>query len=478
MPPVPRIARNAASLLLGDVANRAATFALYAMVARYLGVSDLGQMALSLTLFYIGQVLAVAGLKTLITREVAQDKGRTHAYLVNCSLIVFGASFLSMLVIQAFAWLMQYSTQTASTIFLLSLALIPFALSAVCEGVFQAHEEMRYIAYATVPVHLLKACGAFLVLSAGYGLDQVLMLVVACHIVIMALEWWLVVRKFPPIGVRIDLRFARVLVRSTSTFLAIDGVIALFGSLELLLLSRFANETEVGVFSAAVQVLLPITLVIQNVVASVFPIMCKRFQNADQGLKQITEELVGLLVAVALPTAIGVFCVAEWVLSLLYGDRIQSAATPLRILVWCVLLRAITAALGQLLLASQRERVTLRIVSIDALIDFAVGLILIPHFGVVGAAATALTTRIVDLFQHAVPVARLLPSLTLSRLGWNALLASLCMGLYLALIPGQGPVLTVLSGAVLYTGVIFGLMVWSSGGLRQLRTSSMRLWTE
>ncbi|MBV9171062.1 MAG: oligosaccharide flippase family protein, partial [Chloroflexi bacterium] len=210
-----RIARNAASLLVSDVVNRAATFALYAMVARYLGVFELGQMALALTLFYMGQVLAAAGLKTLITREVAKDKARTPAYVINCSLIVLASSIVSLLLIQVFASVMQYSTYTTWIVFLLSLALMPFALSAVCEGVFQAHEEMRYIAYATVPVNAFKVGGVFLLLSAGYALDRVVILVVMCHVAIMVFEWWLMARRFPLKLMRIDRDFIRTLIRST-----------------------------------------------------------------------------------------------------------------------------------------------------------------------------------------------------------------------------------------------------------------------
>ena len=62
---------NALSILSSDVLNRAASFVLYAMVARHLGAFEFGQMALALSLFYMFQVSAMAGLKVLIVRQVA-----------------------------------------------------------------------------------------------------------------------------------------------------------------------------------------------------------------------------------------------------------------------------------------------------------------------------------------------------------------------------------------------------------------------
>ncbi|TEU13176.1 MAG: hypothetical protein E3J25_06220, partial [Anaerolineales bacterium] len=57
-----RIARNAASILASDIVSRATTFVLYALVARYLGAVEFGQMSLALSMFYTFGVFAGAGL--------------------------------------------------------------------------------------------------------------------------------------------------------------------------------------------------------------------------------------------------------------------------------------------------------------------------------------------------------------------------------------------------------------------------------
>src|SRR3979490_1438697 len=85
---------NALSILTSDVMTRATSFVLYAMVARRLGTFEFGQLSLALSLFYAFQVLAVAGEKTLIVRQVAKDRSQTRMYLVNGCLIVSFASFV------------------------------------------------------------------------------------------------------------------------------------------------------------------------------------------------------------------------------------------------------------------------------------------------------------------------------------------------------------------------------------------------
>ncbi len=96
-----KLMNNALSILASDALNRAATFVLYAMVARFLGEFEFGQMSLALTFFYMFQVLAVAGLKTLVTREVAKNRAETSRYLVMGSLVVVLTSLLTIAVLAA-----------------------------------------------------------------------------------------------------------------------------------------------------------------------------------------------------------------------------------------------------------------------------------------------------------------------------------------------------------------------------------------
>ena len=188
---------NALSILTSDVMNRATSFVLYALVARHLGAHEFGQLALAFTLFYAFQVLAAAGLKTLITREVAKDRSRTGSYFINGSILVVVSSLCSFVALVAFVYVLQYPPDTRRVILLLSLGLLPYAFSAVCEGIFQAWERMHYIACVNVPLNVVKIACAFLLLSGQYGLDAVVLIVVSSLVAIAGIEGWILLRRFP-----------------------------------------------------------------------------------------------------------------------------------------------------------------------------------------------------------------------------------------------------------------------------------------
>lgn len=471
-----RVAGNAASLLASDLVNRAATFVLYALVARNLGAYHFGQLALGFTLFYLFQVLAGAGLKTLITREVAKDRSRTGLYLINGSAVVAVTSLISIATLWLLVAAMGYSEDTAEVIRLLSLGLLPYSLSVVAQSVFQAWERMHYIALANVGVNSAKVGVAFLLLSQGHGLHQLIVLLLIAYISIMVIEWLFLLRLLAVPRAGIDTRFGMSLVRATGPFLGIDGTIAAMTSISVILLSRFADETQVGIFSAASQLMVPVMLFFQSAALSVFPIMCRRFDPNLVSLKRIAGHLIGFLMAVAVPTLILLFFLAEEVLVLLYGQRdFLTSAVALRIMVWNVILVAITTVLGQVLLASLRERVTLRIVAIDALAGLAFGLVLISQFGVIGAAATALLMRVVDFVQHYVAVSRLPSRVSLAGQAWKPAVAGGCMIACIALTAGQSMLLTTIYAGTAYVAVLAVLIIWTAGGIDGLRAVLLKL---
>lgn len=268
----------------------------------------------------------------------------------------------------------------------------------VCEAIFQAWQRMAFIAYANIPANVLKVVLAFIVLQHGYGIPTLVLVLVLAHLVTLLIEWYCLLRflTWPRAG--IDLPFAYTMIRQTIPFLGIDSVAAIWASLNVLLLAVLTNETDVGLYNAATQVLVPAYLVLRSLTASISPVMCRKFDSGLHNLKQIYEYLLELLLAIAVPAAVGIFFLAEPVLLLLYGDEQFVAAMPvLRILAWMLIPLAFTHALGYTLQASLNEHINLRIVMVNTLISLVIGVILIYWFGILGAALAALTARFADM---------------------------------------------------------------------------------
>jgi O-antigen/teichoic acid export membrane protein len=463
-----RVARNIASLLTSDVINRATTFVMYAVVARYAGARSFGQLSLGILLVYTFQVLACGGLPTLITRELATRKRRTAKYLVASSVVVALTSILATLAMVLFTVLMQYEADTSTVLLILAIGLAPQSLATIAEAVFRSWECMHYIAYANVPINLAKMAGAFLLLRNGYGVNAVAMLVVGCRAATLLVEWALLAWRLPRFVMRIDLGFARRLAIGGATFLGIDGLIAVWGSLDSVLISKMCGETDVGLYSAAWQLLVPASLLFTSMVSSVFPLMCQKVK-ADQGaLGDFVKWMVELLCLVGFPMAIGLFFLAEPSLLLLYGDaEFIAAASIVHVLLAVVVLQAVTNVLGYALWAGLQERISLRIVAVNVVVNLVLGVVLTYYFGVIGAAFASLATWAVNAIQTYLAFARFSSRVSIVEAAWKAAVASLAMvGCFVAL-QSSGMVMASVTASVAYIAVVAALLVAAAGGVRE-----------
>lgn len=125
------------------------------------------------------------------------DRSETRKYFVNGCLIVAVMSLASLAGLCGFVRAVDYTGGTKLVVLLLSLGLFPYAISAICEGIFQAWERMHYIAYVNVPSNIVKMAGAYLLLFWDRGLYPVILVLLGALSTVAAVELCLVRRRFP-----------------------------------------------------------------------------------------------------------------------------------------------------------------------------------------------------------------------------------------------------------------------------------------
>ncbi len=463
-----RLLSNMMALLASDLFNRATTFVMYALVARYLGAFDFGQLSLALTFFYTFQVLASGGLRTLLIREIAKDRTQSGSYLLHGSVVVMLLFAVAVGLLYGTVWWLDYRPETAAIILLLSVGLLPAGLTTVCEAICQGWERMELIAYVNVPLHLGKLALIFGLLWAGFGVYWLVALLMVTYGVGFLLAIWMVLRLIPRFHWRVEPGLVLHLLRTTLPFLGIEVIIAVWASIQIFMLSAMRTETEVGLFNAANQLLIPFNLVLQSVGVSLFPSMCRRLGQGIASLRQISGQLLEGMLALALPAVVMLLFLAEWTLHLLYQtSEFLAAATLVRLLVWLVILRVFTTVLGQVLLASHHERITLRIVAVNLAVSIGLNAILIQQFGLVGAALAAVATGLLNVVQHYLPVVKILGHLRFAQFIWPALGAALAMAGMLAWLPISAVWLRLFLACAGYVLLYFCFAIWSKGGLRQ-----------
>jgi O-antigen/teichoic acid export membrane protein len=467
------IIRNTLSVLGSDIANRASSFALYALIARFLGDFAFGQTQLALTFFYVGWSLAGLGIKWYLTRELSNKPEKTDSYLVNGSALVVITGLIILAGLVGVVTLSGYREDTAQAILIMGVTIIPYTLVMVAEGIFMGREKMQFVFYVNGPINVLNIVASFIALSLGASLLVIMVLQVIAYTLILVIEWSLMLRYVTRPKFKIDFGVMRSLFKGTRSFSGIDATIAVMALLQPYIISLVATESDVGFYGAAGQISSPIMLVMVSVINSLLPILSRQVKEGYRILKISAEKLIEITFGTTLPAVTGVILLAPQILLFLYErESFGAAAVYLRIMIPIMIIRAIIQVVGVMLYASGNESVNLRITMIMTVVSLIANVIAITLFQALGAAVVSLLLNIADLALHYFYIwermkiwVNPLPAL------WRPALASAAMAVVILLMPDDLHLLIqVAVGGAVYV-VVFGILllvtIGSPGKIRE-----------
>lgn len=471
-----RVLVNVASVFAANVAQRGSSLVVYVLVARSLGVHEFGKLAIAVTLLFTWHTCCLLGMQTHVSREIAKNLASIrdlfiHAFSVGCVSSVGG-----MLLVFPACNLLGYSSDTRFTILTLFVGLTPFVLTQICEAVFQGTERMARVSWIVVPVSLLKVVVTACVLDMGYGINAVAITIAGSYWVVLFLELAVLVATCCPSPWRVfSLQAVPVMLRGSMAFFGIQAGNSIKSASIIVLLSLSMEETVVGVYAAAAQLLSPVVLCFSSVAFGVFPALCRGTNKSKEHLSSVVQVMLEGMLSIALPATVGLSWLGLPILLMLYENAdFESSLMVLRIIAWSLVFQACTSILGQLLWAGASELVAFRITVVNTTILCFLGVVLISLFGLVGAAVATVMAAGINFLQHLRAtqgywsVRGLGEALRFPVVGCAGMLAYLFVG------SEQHPLVVICVAALVYIVVLAILWCVFRGGTQKLQALKNR----
>jgi O-antigen/teichoic acid export membrane protein len=275
------------------------------------------------------------------------------------------------------------------------------------------------------------------------------------------------------VGYRLRIRWrgavARALLRNVVPYVGSTILgLALFNA-DLLFLRFFRDPATVGLYAAAYALVSFVINLGDMYALALIPSLSRR----DDGGSARADLYAGAWVrsaAVTLPIAVGGAFVAEPLLRVFFGDAFAPARWALILLIGSAPLSVFRSVATAALIAHHEEPFILRAVALSAAINVTLNLIMVPRFGMIGAAAVTLATEFVRLTIYQARVRRLgLVAPNPVRV-WKPALASALMAILLTTRVGESIWTAVPLAALAYGGAMVAL-----GAVRRERGAFLRL---
>ena len=267
---------------------------------------------------------------------------------------------------------------------LLALVAVPFVLAltniqSVYQG-FRSFREFNVITLAQAALPLLLI-GIAVILGGGVR-AAIAATVAAAVLLFTAVVAY--VRRSTRIAWRVDLPFARMLA-SYGLRAHPANVLAYLGyRLDVFLVDGFKGAAAVGLYGAGVVVVEGLWMPSQAISTALFPTIAA--ERTESTRRQITPLVVRSTLWLTSILAAILFVAAGPVIDLLYSSRFSASAAVVRILVPGIVLFAAARVLGNDIAARGRPLVNSVVASASVLFNIGLNVVLIPRYGINGAA--------------------------------------------------------------------------------------------
>ena len=397
-----------ASVLLG--------FVLAVILARTLGPEQYGVYGFVLTLVTLIAIPAQVGLPHLVVRETAkagasQDWALMRGIWRWATRYVAVTSLVLLLVVGAGLYFAgQNLSEARYQALIIALPLIPLIALGNIRGA--ALRGLRRVVLGQLPEKVIRTAVlillalAFLTWGVGAGYEftanTALGLYVAAAAVAFLMGAWLLWRARPEGVVHEPTRRTegREWQRAVLPLALISGVQVLNSHVDVLFLGLLRSDEEVGLYRVVIQLgnLVIFGLTAINMV--LHPHISRLHQQGNrETLQRMVTNSARVILLLALPPVVLFVFFGEWVLILAFGQDYTSAHVALAILALGQLVNAGMGSVGALLNMTGHERDTMRGMLMALALNVALNLLLIPLFGIEGAAlATAMTFATWNVF--------------------------------------------------------------------------------
>jgi len=387
------ILKNFFSLFFGQVVARGLNFLAIAYLARALGSDGFGMINFAQAILAYLMVFCTLGLDTFGTREIAANhKIKKESFIGNLLALRMGLALISLLGLGIFILTIDKPTLEKEVIFAYGLYLFPFVF--YLGWVFCGIERMEYIGIAAI-VSRLAFLATVLILIKDVGNVTLVPYLWFTSAVVEGLFLIFSYRKFGSIKLDVHLAEWKLFIKE-SVWIGISTILLqIYSNFNLVMLGFMKTNHDVGLYSAASKIILFIIAIGAYYNNSIFPVISRYAQDSKLKLKRFIHRSTILIAVGGVGLWILLFIFARQIIVLAYGDSYRGSVLTFQILSLTIVTGIIRLIYISVLVAFNKIRESLWGVGIGCGINVTLNFLLIPHYGIAGAAVATLIGEII-----------------------------------------------------------------------------------
>lgn len=371
--------------------------ALLIVAARTLGDQAYGRFSFALALAVIFETLMDFGLKEVTTRAIARDPRQAAPYLQNTFglKLALGAGSLVALV-SAVAILRPEPDVRWAAVFLGVAAVLRSYMTTI-RSVLMGVDRFELETVVLVSDRLLTLAFGGAALLLGHGLLGLAIAFMAARAAAFLLASVLTTRAIGRPFPAFDLAFWLDLQLRAIPFGAFIVVLQLYNYIDIVMLGVMRGDSETGLYSAAYRVYEGFSHIPSIISVVLTPRLAREFVSDRGSHRRTAFGGVWMAAVLGIPAALGAVVAAPFLTQLLFGADYAPSARVLQILAVGFVVVFPLAVLHAVAISTDSVRALVVTAILGAIVNGAANIVLIPTYGMHGAAIATIIGEAVSL---------------------------------------------------------------------------------
>jgi len=368
------------SIFFGQIGTWLITAVTFAILPRYLGANDVGVFSIGGTFAGLAGTVAGLGITTLLIREIARDREKGAELVGTAIWLTVGLGVAAGAIGTASGFFLGYTQLTMFAI-AISCVGIPFGLvGGITNAVLQGVEVMRWAAVLDVGTKLagLLLVGVVVVFDLGVPGLLVGGLCMSVGATLLQVSF---ARRFLSYSLRsFSPRLGWRLARRSMPFLMASIFFTLYTSTDILLLSRLANESAVGIYSTPMRLFGTMLFVPVTITTVIFPRLSASHATDGGAGSNLGRTTLKLSVFASIALSLSAVSLSDDALVGILGESFSGSGPVFVVLAMSLVPTSISIVASRMIFAADRQLVVTGLGAAAFIAKVALGFLLIPIF--------------------------------------------------------------------------------------------------
>ncbi len=372
---------------------------LYILIAARLGAEDYGMLTIGFSIVSLTAIFSFLGLENAILRYIPyfkakKDKASIKGIVFLCIKVGLITTILFTLILLLFskqiAVLFFHNIKLTPIIKIFSFTILPLSFITFFAAVFSSLQRIDYdIGIREVGEKLFRGLLTLLLVYLGFGVFGAAVSYIFSTFLMLGVCVYLMQKKVFPIfkaNQKIKYHNKELFLYSLPLLFSVLLNYSVY-SVGTLFLGYFKTASQVGIFNVALPTVNLVVTVPFAITALFVPIVTNLFARKKiDFIKQIYKTTSRWIFLINFPLFLLMVLFSKPIIKILFGENYIAGASALSILAFGYLLYSLTYANLQIMVIIKKTRLYFLITFIFTIANIALSFLLIPPYGVNGAA--------------------------------------------------------------------------------------------